>query len=81
MLRNTVHTNVISTRSRSLHVELFSPLRCSDILQGICFVYSRLYGMLHNMLYQHKNNHHILTKHLGHHQGLNPGSFEYWMQH
>ena len=28
-----------------------------------------------------KNNHHILTKHLGHHQGLNPGSFEYWMQH
>ena len=53
----------------------------TDILQGICFVYSRVYSMLHNMLYQHKNNHHILTKHLGHHQGLNPGSFEYWMQH
>ena len=37
----------------------------SDILQGICFVYSRLYGMLHNMLYQHKKNLHILTIHLG----------------
>ena len=53
----------------------------TDILQGICFVYSRLYGMLHNMLYQHKNNHHILTKHLGHRQDSNPESFECWMLH
>ena len=53
----------------------------TDILQGICFVYSRVYSMLHNMLYQHKNNLHVLTKHLGHCQGSNPGSFNCWMLH
>ena len=74
MLYQHVESLCMSICSSYLQVGRTLPLIYYKVYD--CFVYCRLYGMLHNMPYQHKNNLQILTKHLGHRQGSNPESFE-----